>query len=87
MLKLPATQTCLECHADVKEKPHVLSGFTGKGHPLGDEPRDTPVPDPLRPGMQFSCVSCHDPHRGAFRRLIRGDTQQPLDFCQKCHVK
>ena len=79
----PTIALCLDCHADVKNKPHVISGFARGGHPLGDESRT--VQDPLRPGKAFSCASCHEPHRADFARLTRFDSRSTTGFCQACH--
>ena len=76
---------CLLCHADVKEKPHVVAGFSRSGHPLGDEKNGKIVADPLRAGRAFYCGSCHDPHKSEFVRLNRFDPESPTGFCQKCH--
>ena len=37
MLTGALVEVCIECHGGVKEQPHVLNSFSGKGHPLGDE--------------------------------------------------
>ncbi len=88
MLNNPPVDVCLECHSeDLKGKPHLVAGFSGKGHPLGDEKSATLVEDPLRRGMQFYCGSCHDPHRSDHPRLNRFDPNSPHGFCQRCHDK
>ena len=87
MLTGALVEVCVECHGGVKEQPHVLNSFSGKGHPLGDEKELANTMDALRPGQRFSCTSCHDPHKGDRPNLVRYDTAQPLDFCQRCHEK
>ncbi len=87
MLARNASLICLECHDDVKARPHLVVGFTSAGHPLGDEKRSKPVADPLRKGRPFSCVSCHEPHRSEFASLSRVDPQAGMELCQKCHHK
>ena len=77
---------CLECHSEVKEQPHLVAGFSNKGHPLGDEKTTTPAADPLRPGKQFYCGSCHQPHKADFPKLNRLDPGSAT-FCQRCHEK
>jgi predicted CXXCH cytochrome family protein len=77
---------CLECHSEVKEQPHLVAGFSNKGHPLGDEKTTTPAADPLRPGKQFYCGSCHQPHKADFPKLNRLDPSSTT-FCQRCHEK
>lgn len=82
--KEPAT-LCLDCHADVKKRPHVIVGFSRNGHPLGDEKRPNEIVDPLRPGKKFYCVACHEPHRSELPRLAR--FEKGMVSCQACHKK
>jgi predicted CXXCH cytochrome family protein len=79
--KAPAEQ-CFDCHADVKKRPHVIVGFSGGGHPLGDAKKV--VADPLRDGKPFYCASCHEPHRSTLPRLMRFEGKG-MASCQKCH--
>lgn len=79
------TTLCLDCHSDIASKPHVLAGFSRRGHPLGDDPNSAAAQDPLRPGRLFYCGSCHEPHRADFVRLTRFDSKSKTGFCQKCH--
>jgi len=81
LLKAKPATLCLDCHESVKKGPHMVSGFSRRGHPLGDG--DTQAEDPLRPGNPFYCVACHEPHRSEFRSLLRWDPAQMT--CQKCH--
>lgn len=76
---------CLTCHAEIKNRPHVLAGFSGKGHPLGEELKRAATPDPLRPGRLFYCASCHEPHRADHARLTRFDAKSMTGYCSKCH--
>ncbi len=85
LLNKKATETCLECHKKIAEGPHVMSGFSRKGHPLGNEAQT--APDPLRPGKTFYCAGCHEPHRGEFSKLVRIDPKLGMGVCQKCHEK
>lgn len=78
--KAPAEQ-CLDCHADVKKRPHMIVGFSGGGHPLGDA--KAVAADPLRGGKPFYCAACHEPHKGERPRLMRFD--KGMASCQKCH--
>lgn len=82
LLRRPGVALCLDCHSEVKNAPHVLSDFSGKGHPFGEA---RAVRDPLRPGRLFDCGSCHEPHGADYARLIRFDTNSMATFCQKCH--
>lgn len=86
LLRKQATALCLECHDDVLKKPHFVAGAARADHPLGAEKSARPVPDPLRPGRAFGCVSCHDPHSSANRKLLRMDKKGPGGFCSKCHA-
>jgi predicted CXXCH cytochrome family protein len=74
---------CLDCHSEIANKPHVLAGFAGRGHPLGD--KASAAQDPLRPGRSFYCGSCHEPHRADYARLTRFDAKSAAGFCQNCH--
>lgn len=82
-------EVCLECHAsDLKGKPHVISSsFSGKGHPLGNEPEMAKVRNPLRASEKFYCGSCHDPHKSDYPRLNRFDATSMSGYCQRCHEK
>jgi predicted CXXCH cytochrome family protein len=85
LLVKPPAALCLDCHADVKKKPHVIVGFSGGGHPLGDATKAKEVADPLRSGKPFYCAACHEPHRSQRPRLNRFD--KGMGSCQKCHNK
>lgn len=85
LLRKQPVESCLECHKEIKEEPHVVSGFSRKGHPLGNEPQQSM--DPLRPGRKFYCASCHEPHRSEFKKLVRIDPKLGMMTCQKCHEK
>lgn len=76
---------CLDCHSEIANRPHVLAGFAGRGHPLGNEQRPSVAQDPLRPGRPFYCGSCHEPHRADYARLTRFDAKSATGFCQNCH--
>ena len=87
LLKKDRAQMCLDCHDEVKEAPHMIAGFSRKGHPIGDEKRAKPVADPMREGKLFYCASCHEPHRSNFEKLRRIDPKLGMLACQKCHEK
>ena len=36
LLKKDRAQMCLDCHDEVKEAPHMIAGFSRRGHPIGD---------------------------------------------------
>lgn len=82
-LRLPATDLCLSCHEEIAAKPHVISGFSGKGHPFRISP------DPFRPGRDFTCASCHNPHASdspVFLNFVKGAPEGLTSFCKSCHV-
>ena len=81
LLKVAPATLCLDCHAEVKKGPHVIAGFSRSGHPLGDDAKS--AVDPLRPGKQFYCVSCHEPHRSERPKLNRFPVG--METCLKCH--
>ena len=83
LLSEPATKVCLDCHKKVLKRPHAITGFASKGHPIGGEKPG--LMDPARPDQPFYCGSCHDPHKSDNARLIRFDQRSPMGFCQKCH--
>ena len=85
LLKMQPAALCLQCHQGIKSKPHVLAGFAGAGHPLGDRKKGLIVADPLRPDREFYCGSCHEPHRSEFTRLLRLDPDTPTGTCMQCH--
>jgi len=87
LLAKAPTQVCLDCHPGVKKQAHLVVGFSGGGHPLGDEMRPRPVADPIREGKGFSCASCHDPHSSDFPKLSRFNPREGMGLCQKCHQK
>lgn len=87
LLTREGSALCLDCHEDVTKKPHVIAGFSRAGHPLGNEKTREPVADPLRGGKRFYCGSCHEPHKSAFRSLLRIDPGSQMEFCMKCHPK
>jgi predicted CXXCH cytochrome family protein len=83
LLTKEPTALCLDCHSDVKKRPHVVVGFSGGGHPLGDAKKPKEVTDPLRPGKPFYCAACHEPHRSDLPRLSR--FAKGMSSCQGCH--
>ncbi|MBI3649604.1 MAG: hypothetical protein HY231_00990 [Acidobacteria bacterium] len=63
----------------------ILLGRDDKGHPYIGHPVSG-VPDPSKAGAQLSCSSCHNPHAGNVRRMLRNDLQGQA-LCQICHSK
>ncbi|WP_020675355.1 cytochrome c3 family protein [Geopsychrobacter electrodiphilus] len=78
---LPVNKLCLGCHEGVDKGPHVITGFTGKQHPLEG------VPDPSRPQRDLACSGCHDPHSGSARYYFQGGVTSRMMLCQRCHQK
>jgi predicted CXXCH cytochrome family protein len=85
LLTMAPAKLCLDCHEAVGKGPHVVAGFSSKGHPLGDRKDGTFADDTLRPGKPFYCASCHEPHASRYAALLRFDPKGL--FCQKCHEK
>jgi predicted CXXCH cytochrome family protein len=82
---------CLECHNDVLKRPHVVSGLSTSGHPLG-EPKTSregmaAQGSVLRPDRIFYCGSCHDPHSSDTPTLFRFNARTPEALCAGCHAK
>jgi predicted CXXCH cytochrome family protein len=36
---------------------------------------------------EFTCLTCHDPHKGASRQLLRWGAESSLQACSNCHPK
>jgi len=76
---------CTTCHAEKASGKHVVSSFVysrnAGAHPTKDRK------DPARPGREFTCTSCHNPHgsRGVF--LLRMKGTMPFNVCRRCHKK
>jgi predicted CXXCH cytochrome family protein len=69
---------CTSCHAEQKDGRHVTS-IARDGHKVGGD-----LNDPRRPGHDFSCASCHDPHGSDNPKLFYfGPTA--MDMCDGCH--
>jgi len=78
----PTWKLCVNCHAEKASGKHVLGdSFSYEGHPTHDRP------DPLRPGKELSCASCHNPHASNRPHLWAYEVDSLFDLCQKCHRK
>ena len=98
LLKKPY-DTCIECHAEVLKRPHILASSerTPTGHPLSPDKKDVVIKerkkesvsivrkDPAKPGRQFYCGSCHDPHSTAGPLLFKFNAQMKMELCGHCH--
>ena len=78
---IKTTSHCLSCHREKASGAHVIQGFSRAGHPTGG------VPDPLRPGREFTCAGCHNPHAGDTPNLLYYDNTRMGHFCTICHKK
>lgn len=78
---IQTTRHCLSCHKAKASGAHVIQGFSSVGHPTGG------VPDPLRPGREFTCAGCHSPHAGDTPNLLYYDNTKMGYFCTICHKK
>jgi len=81
---------CLDCHGEVPKKPHAVSGFSSRRHPLGEakvtkKGEEKIMKDPSRPGKPFYCGSCHDPHSTDVNRLFRFNARSGMGLCRHCH--
>jgi predicted CXXCH cytochrome family protein len=77
LLLKPLNEVCVQCHQDIPKIPHVIAG----GHPLFLKH------DPFRPGKEFTCISCHNPHDSDSIRLFRYkvETKDFSLLCTYCH--
>jgi predicted CXXCH cytochrome family protein len=88
LLHKEPVNVCLECHEDIKKKPHAVAGFSASGHPTGVQAKDTKdIADPARPGRKLYCGSCHNPHSSKSRRLFRYKADSSFQLCANCHKK
>lgn len=78
-LRRPTTDLCGNCHENKVTQPHVITFFTGKGHPIFRRP------DPFHPGRDFTCASCHNPHASNHRVLLNFNDSSDKKFCSNCH--
>jgi len=82
LLVKPMPRLCADCHAGKSDGKHILAGFGNNDtHPTRGKP------DPLRPGKEFSCASCHRPHSSPGKALLAVASTNARDMCLKCHTK
>ncbi|MCL4536836.1 MAG: cytochrome c3 family protein, partial [Nitrospirae bacterium] len=81
-LRKPTWNLCVTCHEERGSGRHVIAGFVfGSTHPTKGRP------DPIRPGKELSCASCHNPHASNSKSLFANDGISPGSLCQMCHKK
>ncbi len=70
-----------------------LSADGKHGHPMRDHRvLGTPTEEELRRtetefSGELTCLTCHDPHKGASRHLFRDGASSPFEMCSTCHQK
>ena len=78
---------CTTCHAEKANGKHVIPAI-GFGRPTKDGGHPTKDRmDPARPGREFTCSSCHNPHGSGGIFLLRMKGSMPFGVCQRCHKK
>jgi len=81
-LKKPIFDLCTNCHTEKATDRHVVLGFVyGDSHPKKGRPH------PIKPGVEFACSSCHNPHAAQVRYLWQFDVTVREDLCRTCHPK
>jgi len=76
---------CTTCHAEKASGKHVVSSFVFSRNKGGHPTRDRK--DPARPGREFGCSSCHNPHGSKGVYLLRMKGTMPFNVCRRCHKK
>ncbi|MFL5361344.1 MAG: cytochrome c3 family protein [Myxococcales bacterium] len=81
-LKKPVWELCTNCHTEKATDRHVVVGFVySDSHPTRNRPH------PRKPGVDFACSSCHNPHAAQARYLWQFDVTVREDLCRTCHAK
>ena len=73
LLREPSWMLCTKCHTD-KTGAHIIASHPTRG-----------PQDPSRPGKQFSCVSCHNPHSANSKNLYSHNARERASLCTICH--
>jgi len=75
-------ELCTTCHVEKKTQPHVVTTFSGRGHPT----RGKKIPK--KPDEELSCISCHNPHVSNNGFMLRDYMGRGLIlWCNRCHEK
>jgi predicted CXXCH cytochrome family protein len=82
LLDKPVNDVCGMCHDNKSSGKHILTGYG-----LGDHHPTSGKPDPSRPGMAITCVSCHTPHAGSRKYLFTAATGSSGNLCLLCHKR
>jgi len=69
---------CGFCHEEKMTNNHVMTGFSGRGHPM----KQGSTQDG-RSGI--SCASCHNPHAANNSNLLAKFNGSRMGFCRNCH--
>jgi predicted CXXCH cytochrome family protein len=78
MLAKKVNDLCVSCHQGQQDGGHVTT-ISVRGHIVGGN-----LNDPHRPGREFSCASCHNPHGSDSPKLFYYG-KDAIDSCAWCH--
>jgi predicted CXXCH cytochrome family protein len=62
---------------------HPIKGHRVLGEPTEEELEYTDASF----SEEFTCLTCHDPHKGASKLLFRDGARSPFEVCASCHKK
>lgn len=78
-LRVNAGDLCISCHEDILSKPHAITGFSRRGHPIRVSS------DSSKLGRGITCASCHNPHAGDGPKFLKNYKGTLTGFCVTCH--
>ena len=66
-----------------RQQGHPIARHRVAGQPTREELKrtDTTFKD------EMTCLTCHDPHKGQSREILRWDASRSMDACMHCHPK